>query len=169
MQVGKVGFTGKMCTGNFEPNIPIKNYYSNPIASSSTDSVSFSSNRLKTNQIMPATDKLIKKAAKSLPESGEVKNLVAALPEKLRVTFSQNEPKRYLLVIDKLKSKSVKHSDDIIFDLDYRLENEGKITEFIGNDMLKGNDKQVDIKRLNQKVRYYLSALFPQKNIVNTL
>lgn len=162
MKVEKLGFFTNSCRTKCDTNIPGRKYIPNI---SEFDTTSFSSNPFKSNQIMPSTDKLISKVKKMLSSLNDSKKIIVELPNNVRVSFSEHEPNRYLLYVDFMNDTAQKHSNDSVFDLDYRVEKEGKITEFNGNKMIKESDKSSEVRELNQRVRYYLSSLFPAKNV----
>lgn len=91
--------------------------------------------------------------------------LTGNIEGKKRVSLSNRYPNKFLLYIDQINSNVPKHSNDITYDIDYTIKPNGMITEFVGDNMTPETKNPTEIKKLNERVQYYLKALFPKKEV----
>ena len=86
--------------------------------------------------------------------------LTGNLPGNKRVYFCEVEPDNFLLHVDPIKNTH--NTKDVIYEIDYRADKEGKITEF--NPEYGGESTDPEkVKTLNERLQYCLKALFPRK------
>lgn len=92
--------------------------------------------------------------------------LTGDIPGNKRVYFAETEPRHFLLHVDPIDNKII-NPDYAVYDIDYRKctdDNKiGTIEEFINNNMSRETTQPKEIKELNQRLQYYLKALFPKK------
>lgn len=94
--------------------------------------------------------------------------LTGNAPGHEKIYFFEKEPNRYVLHIEPINSTK-KFDGHTTYDIDYRTNKEGMITEFDPEmGMSEETTDTVKIKQLNERVQYCLKFLFPQKKQVVT-
>lgn len=86
--------------------------------------------------------------------------LTGNLPAKRRVYFSETEPNVYFIHVDPIKNTH--HSTDIMYEVDFRTDKDGVISEF-NPDPCEASAEPEQVEALNKRLQYCLEALFPKK------